>query len=151
MNFIETLEVENRKQALIYHVRDNYNEEIKIEDIEYTEYGFKTESMDFLVLTDSEALRATEEYIKDTLWAFNASFLVQFLPDECKNQKIEKSLSALSEKLCEAANPLFLWIFREQIKDIIREAILSDGRGHFLAGYDGNENEEGNYFIYRVD
>ena len=61
MNFIETLEVENRKQALIYHVRDNYNEEIKIEDIEYTEYGFKTESMDFLVLTDSEALRATED------------------------------------------------------------------------------------------
>ena len=34
---------------------------------------------------------------------------------------------------------------------VINKAIGIDGRGHFIATYDGEENEVGEYFIYRLN
>lgn len=31
------------------------------------------------------------------------------------------------------------------------EKINADGRGHFISYYDGNENEQNGFFIYRLN
>jgi hypothetical protein len=31
----------------------------------------------------------------------------------------------------------------------MKDAISTDGRGHFISSYDGEENEQGDYYIYR--
>ena len=42
-------------------------------------------------------------------------------------------------------------VFGPSMDEFIEDAISSDGRGHFLSPYDGEENEEGDYFIYRIN
>lgn len=95
---------------------------------------------EYLVLTDSEADEAVSDYIKESLWAFNAVFILQ----ACKldyNANVSDSL----KKSCENCKKTCgLEYFTEL-------AIQADGRGNFLSGYDGEENEEGEYFIYRIN
>jgi hypothetical protein len=38
-----------------------------------------------------------------------------------------------------------------KFNDFADEAISADGRGHFLSGYDGNENEQDGFYIYRTN
>jgi hypothetical protein len=113
---------------------------------------------EYLVLTDDEADQAAHEYVKDSLWAFNASFLSSMtdLPEEV--------FSALGEK-CEGGNDACLRIVEKTcgLEAFVEHAISADGRGHFLSGYDGNENEQsvkGNdedctedqdFYIYRTN
>jgi hypothetical protein len=33
--------------------------------------------------------------------------------------------------------------------ELMKDAISTDGRGHFISSYDGEENEQGDYYIYR--
>ncbi len=109
--------------------------------------SFELGSKEYLILTDSEADEKAAEYIKDSLWAFNASFLAGYcdLPQEV--------FEAMQDK-CEGANDAFLSLVERAdggLEGLVEEAISADGRGHFLSTYDGNENEEGDYFIYRVN
>lgn len=102
---------------------------------------------EYLVCTDDEADEKAKEYIKDSLWAFNASFLASYtdLPEEM--------FKGLQDK-CEDANPAFLICVERAdggLDGFVKEAISSDGRGHFLSQWDGNENEQGEFFIYRVN
>jgi hypothetical protein len=105
---------------------------------------------EYLVLTDGEADEAAKEYIKDSLWAFKASFLAgeTELPEEC--------FAALSEK-CESGNDAMLQIVKKTcgLDSLVESAIRADGRGHFLSGYDGKEREETiereTFYIYRTN
>ena len=97
---------------------------------------------EYLVLNDKEAQKRCEEDIKQSIWAFNSSFL-SFHTDI--NEDIIKSV----QEHCESSNDMLL----NSIKDIekfINEAIASDGRGHFISYYDGHEHEENDLFIYRL-
>ena len=97
----------------------------------------------YLVLSDKEAQTKCEEYIKQLIWAFNPSFLSFHTGI---NEDIIKSV----QEHCEGSNDMLL----NSIKDIekfINEAIASDGRGHFISQYDGNEHEENELFIYRLN
>ena len=100
---------------------------------------------DYLVLTDEEADEKTEDYISESVWAFRPSFLLAHLPDGINARSIE-----LIQKDCESANaPL-----RAMIKDFdyfVEDAVKADGRGHFIAGYDFEENEQDGFYIYRVN
>jgi hypothetical protein len=105
---------------------------------------------DYLVLTDEEADEAVREYIEETVWAFNPSFLSAY------TRVSEEAIKKIQE-LHEDANDALA----EMIKDFdefVEDAVACDGRGHFLAGYDGNENEvtftslddtKTIYYIYR--
>jgi len=118
---------------------------------EVEEYDDDNYNNDYFVLTDDEADEKAADYIKDSLWAFNASFLssetgypievFEGLQDRCENSN--DAVEALIESNKSDTN----------LKDFIDAAIGADGRGHFISSYDGNENEEtvnGNrYFIYR--
>jgi len=108
---------------------------------------------DYLVYTDDEADEACKEYIRDSLWAFNAEFICS----ECGlDQSGAESLRSMQEKSCEGANDFILSLVTETcgLDEFVESAISADGRGHFLSPYDGEENEvetenDGTFYIYR--
>jgi hypothetical protein len=114
---------------------------------------------DYLVLTDEEADDAVREEIEQLVWAFTPSFL------SAHTRVSEEAIKKIQE-LHEGANDALA----EMIKDFdefVEDAVASDGRGHFLAGYDHEEHEvrylsvvrdglcyktkETTYYIYRVN
>jgi hypothetical protein len=117
----------------------------KIYDLKPTEIDFD----DYLILTDEEADYVVNEYIKDTLWAFRPSFLSAVTGvDESVFEAIQ------ANNRCEDNNDAVMSIIEatDSWDSLVRDAVLSDGRGHFLAGYDGEENElPGGLFIYRIN
>lgn len=106
---------------------------------------------DYLVLTDAEADEADEaakEYILESLWAFNYSFL-------CAHSKViseipEKEFKEMQGNLCESFNSAIKAMI-DDIDYFVEDAIASDGRGHFLSSYDGQEIEQDGFYIYRTN
>lgn len=105
---------------------------------------------EYLVLDDDEANAACRERIEDSLWAFNASFL-------SGETGIDQSVfEALADK-CEGANDAVRSIIVGScgLDDFVETAMLTDGRGHFLSGYDGEEREvsagSDTFYLYRTD
>ena len=97
--------------------------------------GFKDVEIDDFLVTDNVRVDyALEDYIKEGVWAFNASFLANFIDMD------ESHIGFIQEKLCEDCNDLFLQAIGDKLNKFIEEAVSSDGRGHFLSGYDGVEN-----------
>ena len=113
----------------------------------WDEDTFAAGKAEFLVLTDEEADDRVAAYIADSLWAFRAEFLAHHLVIEDFDAAI-CVLEALQEKREGCANDAILAMVKD-IDMLIEDAIRSDGRGHFLAGYDGVENEQDGLFIYR--
>lgn len=106
---------------------------------------------EYAVGTDEEAQEACCEYVKDTLWAFNASFILSEcgLPSE-----LEDGIRAMQEKQCESCNDTILALVEKctSIDEFALSAISADGRGHFLANYDGNEMDlNDGYVAFRIN
>jgi hypothetical protein len=125
--------------------------EISIEDIEegYNENYFDYEGKEYLVLTDEEADEKAGEYIKDLLWAFNSSFIIEnssILDFDEGSEKIIKAIQEQYENGNEAMKKLI-----DDMDDFISNAISADGRGRFINSYDGEEIEQEDYFIYRMN
>ena len=66
-------------KALMQHLDINDPDEISAST--YDESTFETPEGEYRVLTDEEADVAVEEYISDSVWAFNASFLASHMDD----------------------------------------------------------------------
>ena len=112
-------------------------------------------NQEYLVLTDKEADDKAREEIEYSLWAFKADFIIRHTStyDEMDSYEYEAAVESLrkaQETQCENLNPLVKALI-EDMDDFVESAIMADGRGHFIARYDGHENEQGDYFIYRVD
>lgn len=112
---------------------------VDVEDIEesgWDDRQFSLGRSEYLVLTDDEADEKAEEYIEDSVWAFNAWFLAD------ETGLPEKAFAALSE-LCEDANEPILDMIKQTcgVERFVEDAISADGRGHFLSNYDGEESE----------
>tara|TARA_R100000479_G_C6356834_1_gene191407 strand:+ start:438 stop:932 length:495 start_codon:yes stop_codon:yes gene_type:complete len=107
---------------------------------------------DYLVYTDEEADEAVREYIEETVWAFSPSFLqIHTGVDSNTIKQIQNTQLDSPNEVLTAMIKDFDWF--------VEDAVCCDGRGHFLAQYDHEENyvsfsnEEGKnvtYFIYRV-
>lgn len=113
----------------------------------YDECTFEVGSREYLVMTDSEADGRAANYIKESVWAFNASFLASYtgLPEEI--------FAALQPK-CESANEAILRVIEGAeggLEGFIKKAISYDGRGHFLNTYDGEEDEAGDFYVCRIN
>lgn len=135
--------VSARIKALSKHLGCG-KDEISVSQYDETTLEFGRE--EYRVLTDSEADEAARDYIADSLWAFNASFLAYETDlDEC-------IFTALQSK-CEGANDAFRKLVDATcgLDSLVDAAISADGRGNFLAGYDSDENASGNFFIYRTN
>ena len=116
----------------------------------YDENTFDADGGEYLVLTDEEADEKAAEYIKDSLWAFNADFILS----ECELPfELKEGIQAGQEKQCESANDWIESLIEKTcgIESFIESAISADGRGHFMSSYDGEESEQGDFFIYRVN
>jgi hypothetical protein len=115
----------------------------------YDHYGlalYALGSKSYAIGTDSEADEAAQKNIEDSAWAFNASFLSGFCD-------IPEEVFVAMQGKCEGANDAFLSLINKSggIEKFAQEAISADGRGHFMSSYDGEENEEGDFYIYRTN
>lgn len=127
-------------------------EETELSDIEQSSHDsctFEIGRSEYRVLTDDEADEAVEEYIRESVWAFRPEFLVGFMAEGIDVETVQ----AIQGERCEDANaPLLALVEAGQGFDaFMADAILSDGRGHFLNHYDGEERESGDYYIYQVN
>jgi len=116
---------------------------------------FEIIGQEYKVLTDEEANEETADYIKESLWAFNAEFILQHSSayEETTNRKDEEIIKALRYMqgvLCESANALVKALISD-LETFISDAIEADGRGHFISSWDGIENESGDFYIYRTN
>ena len=145
---IETIEVDDideRKSALAAYLS------IDIDDIEQSTYDdnqFEVGNSEYLVLTDSEADERVKSYIKDSLWAFNPSFLAS---ETGIDQDVYDAI--VKNDKCESNNDAMLSLVESTcgLDDLVESVISADGRGHFMSSYDGNEGEQGEWFIYRTN
>ena len=95
------------------------------------------ENGEYIVCDDATANACAKDYITETLWAFNASFLAG------ETGLDENCFKPIQDKLSEDANPAFLAMIKGTcgLDPFIASAIQADGRGHFLSPYDGAEHE----------
>lgn len=126
---------------------DELNETV-IEECKYNDDMFSVDSLntEFYVLTDDESDEKAKEYILDSVWAFNKDFL------SC-HTGVDSDIFELLQDKCESANEPI----KAMIKDIdgfVADAIVSDGRGHFISFYDGVEHEvdlnDETFYIYKT-
>ena len=96
---------------------------------------------ELLILCDDEADEKCEEYILDSLWAFNADFIASHVSNDRIDDYSElvKSISAIQEQ-CEGANSAVKAMI-DDLDEFVKDAISADGRGHFISHYDGEEFE----------
>lgn len=103
-------------------------------------------SREYAIGTDSESDAAAQKNIEDSAWAFNASFLASFcdLP--------EKVFKAMQDE-CESSNEAVVSLIERcgGMEEFSQQAISAGGRGHFMSSYDGEENEQGEFYIYRIN
>ena len=114
----------------------HYLEDPDAESSTYDETEYGGGNYTHRILTDEEADEAARDYIRESVWAFNASFLVYYLPEGVGVEVIE----ALQPQ-CEGANEAILSMIGDRFDEFAADAIQADGRGNFLSSYDGNEDE----------
>lgn len=117
------------------------------EDVREDGDTFHAEGGEYIVLTDEEADEMAKEYILDTVWAFYKSFLDGH--SEVISEMDDEAFSVIQER-CESANGAILAMIPDK-DSFVMDAIAVGGRGRFLSQYDGEEGEEGEFFIYRTN
>jgi hypothetical protein len=123
-------------------------EENEVKENSWGTYGIGNGN-EYMVVTDDEADEKVYEEIENSLWAFNAEFIIEMT----RLKSGVKSLRNMQENSCEDCNDFIRNIIDSTcgMDSFVKSAIESDGRGHFISYYDGKENENGEYFIYRVN
>lgn len=139
-----TIQLTLKQQALKAYLEDqNCNEDEITEALgNYDgEDRFSVNGEDLLILFDDEANEQCEDYILDSLWAFNADFIAHHVNHDRVDDynELVKSIQTIQEQ-CEGANSAIKAMI-DDLGDFIQDAISSDGRGHFISSYDGEEYE----------
>lgn len=100
---------------------------------------FEVDGAEFVVATESEADSAVRQSIEDSLFAFRPDFVASHCPNGIDSDTIE----AIVGERCEDANDAIRALIEagNGLDAFIDDAVLADGRGHFLAHYDGDEIE----------
>ena len=152
--FLERLDYKNIDLRNAYY--NNYNDS---NNVSYLEEVNTQET--YLILTEEEADKKAKEEILNSLWIFNPDFLVDYINYEYSNTEEKKALIlgllTIQNKLCENANEIIKVLVKDNLEDLISDAIESDGRGTFLSMYDGKEKDiidpdtKEIYYIYRID
>lgn len=122
-------------------------EEIGDAPVGFDENRYDAWGREYLVLTDEEADAAMQECVRESLWAFNPCFLERYTPEGVEAEEIRLIIG----DRCEDANGAMLALVGDRFEELVTDAGNEDGRGHFLAGYDGEENEESVFYIYRTN
>lgn len=134
------------EELAVLTMKNTYNENYNTFEVIGNEYK---------VLTDEEADNEAKESILNSLWAFNAYFILEHTDFyrtaynyEC--EKFTEALQMMQDSLCESANSIVKALIYD-LDVFVDDAIDEDGRGHFISYYDGKENEHNGLYIYRID
>jgi hypothetical protein len=146
-----TQNIPDMVKSLCVEVDANYDDATQ-ETYDY--YGLDVWSIagaDYAVGTDEDCDTAAAAYISDSVWAFNADWLCNFLdlPDE-----LAHAIASWQKRESESANEGLLKLVQRlsSVTDLCDVACREDGRGHFLSPYDGDEIElADNCYAYRVN
>ena len=144
-------EVTNEMKALAEFLGVDVNE-VKQGDYDCQLYH---EGSEYLVLTDEEAQEQAEAEIKEGLWCLDTDFIFEHI-SACSKisrpaiEKIKSAFSEVQDSYCESLNEL-IEVMVDDVNKLIEDVIESDGRGRFIAKYDGIENEHNGFYIYCVD
>lgn len=107
---------------------------------------YETDEGEFLVLDDEDADKLAEKYILDSLWAFNADFIINHT--DLPYDAIDMIVAYQTEKYEDANDTIYVLI--NDIDEFISDAISEDGRGKFMNSYDDEEIEYDEWLIYRM-
>jgi hypothetical protein len=105
--------------------------------------GWTVQGTGYLCGTEDEMHERCKEYIEQTLWAFNTSFLAKYgALDSMCGTDVESILAPLREQ-CEGGNDAVkaLVDWDNNADQITEDAISADGIGHMLNSYDGTSLE----------
>ena len=108
---------------------ENYIEEIRDEEPNYIKYESRLEEE-----MEDARVKTEEEFL---------DFLIEIAGDPVEYAKDQLGMEWVSEMV--ERYDLIDW------EAVIEESIAVDGCGHFIATYDGVENEMDEYFIYRLN
>lgn len=111
----------------------------------HDENVFELGNKEYLILTDEEADERAKASILDLVWAFRPYFLAD---QTGMSVKVFEALA--KSELCEDTNEAVLACIKDK-ESFVKAAIEADGRGHFINSYDGQEYEQGEYYIYRIN
>lgn len=137
---------EQKRHALAEYLEEDIED---VEDLELETDEYQVGSAVYTVLTYEEADALAREAILDSLWAFKKEFLNAHssIINNISNSVWEQIINSL----CEDANEMILRLI-DDLKHFVDDAILADGRGHFLSWYDGEELElDNDFFAYRIN
>ena len=141
--------MKNKKEVLAKYLKIDIKEIKEIENnlFETKLKGEFGEKKTYKILTDAEANEEAKNDIECSAWAFNAEFILNHtnLPPEA----IEM-IKKFCEAECENANDTILAMIID-FDEFVKDAINTDGRGHLINNYDGEEIEQDGLFIYRID
>lgn len=141
LEVLKTFLIENQ-----YYTKEEL-QSIKISE-GYDENIFEVENQEYMILNDEEADEKTKENINDSVWAFNADFIIEHSDVLDFDEASETVVKAIGE-MCENGNEAMKKLISD-MDEFVTDAISADGRGHFLNTYDGNEYEADNYYIYKM-
>jgi len=149
INYIKHDHDDRTKALHSFLVNDGFTKEemdhikfkINDNDTSYIDLDGANVNESYMVLTDEEADEKVKEYIRDSVWAFNSSFL-------SSHSKADERVFEILADQCESSNEAVFSLI-DDFDHFVEDAIMSDGRGHFLNTYNGAEEEYSNYFIYR--
>ena len=134
-------------QALASYLEE-YRQDLEETEIYVSNNAFELDNgEEYLVLTDDEADEWATSEIEDMLWAFNPDFLASYTG---LHKAVFEALAGGYENSNEAIMALIN--NAGSMDEFVQDAIDADGRGHFVANYDGEEIElENDYYAYRVN
>ena len=150
-NIVE-IEGKTKELSLAKFLDLDEEEAEEIKEAEWDKYGLKVYRADeneYAIGTDEEVNLAMKLCIADSVWAFSPAFIVDQCDLPCELTEV---INGFQEEKCEGANDVILALINKcaDFDLFVSDAIRTDGRGHFLNGWDRKEYKEGDYFIYRV-
>ncbi len=123
--------------------------ELTFEELKYIKklnYGYgncvyEVQGHDYYSGTEDEIFNAVQEYISESLWVFNNSFLRNY--GVLKNINNAELILNILQKQYESGNDAIkeLVQWEENKDEITQDAINADGVGHFLNSYNGEYDD----------
>ena len=110
------------------------------------EHHYSSDGLDeWLVLQPCQADEWCAAYIEANLWTLSPNFLASYT--ELDAGHIEMIQTGLRER----GNEVLRALVGDDMNPLTSDAMARYGRGHFLASYDGDEHEVGDFCLYRVN
>ena len=115
-------------------------------------FDVRCDDREYSVCTDDQATAEAVADVTDSLWAFRSEFLRDYVP-ALRDDRALAAFDRMREVLCEDGNELVRAMVGDRFAELMSDAIAADGRGHFLASYDGAERKVTRagqtFYVYR--